>query len=205
MREILASGPWKHALFTTYALSLSYFELEVLRPLIRAGCDDIWLIADAEGYRASLLERRSARVGHEYRLIPAALPHGVFHAKCIYLAGEEEDLLLVGSGNVTFGGHGRNAEVFEALKPDGAARAFEEFALFLESIGSRPDIQLARSDWIEEFADRARRAARRGHDEEGGPAVRLVHSLDIPVAEQLPALLEQYGPCAGGDNHVALP
>jgi hypothetical protein len=97
---------------------------------------------------------------------------------------------------VTFGGHGRNAEVFEALKPDGAARAFEEFALFLESIGSRPDIRLARSDWIEEFTDRARRAARRGHDEEAGPAVRLVHSLEIPVAEQLPALLEPYGPCA---------
>jgi hypothetical protein len=30
--EILASAQWKHALFTTYALSLSYFESEVLRP-----------------------------------------------------------------------------------------------------------------------------------------------------------------------------
>ncbi|HEX6958892.1 MAG TPA: hypothetical protein VF194_12975 [Ferrovibrio sp.] len=61
----------------------------------RGGCSDIWLIADAEGYRTSLLERRSMRVGQEYRLIPVALPDGVFHAKCIYLAGDEDDLLLV--------------------------------------------------------------------------------------------------------------
>jgi hypothetical protein len=157
--EILASGTWRHALFTTYALSLSYFESEILRPLLQRGCDDIWLIADAEGYRASLLERRSARVGQEYRLIPAALPRGVFHAKCIYLAGDDGDLLLIGSGNVTFGGHGKNVEVFEALKPEVAPSAFEEFALFLESVGSRPDIQLARSEWVEDFAERARKAA----------------------------------------------
>src|SRR5918996_4161833 len=93
--EFFTSSSWKHALFTTYALSLSYFESEVLHPLLRAGCDDIWLVADAEGYRRSLLERRSMRVGQEYRLIPAALPDGVFHAQCIYLSGDEEDLLLV--------------------------------------------------------------------------------------------------------------
>lgn len=193
---ILEAAPWKHALFTTYTLSLSYFESEVLRPLIRSGCNDIWLIADAEGYRASLLERRSARVGQEYRLIPAALPHGILHAKCIYLASDNEDLLLVGSGNLTFGGHGRNAEVFEALRPEGASNAFEEFALFLESIGSRPDIKLARSEWVEDFAGRARSAARRGHDLPDGREVRLVHSLDTPVVGQLPDLLAPYGSCA---------
>src|SRR4051794_12110809 len=98
--EFLAAASWKHALFTTYALSLSYFESEVLRPLFRIGCDDIWLIADAEGYKASLLERRAMRVGQEYRLIPAALPDGLLHAKSIYLSNDHEDLLLVGSGNV---------------------------------------------------------------------------------------------------------
>lgn len=95
--DIVQMRPWKHALFTTYTLSLSYFESEILRALLRGGCSDIWLIADAEGYRTSLLERRSMRVGQEYRLIPVALPDGVFHAKCIYLAGDEGDLLLVGS------------------------------------------------------------------------------------------------------------
>ncbi|HEV8036506.1 hypothetical protein [Yoonia sp.] len=37
IRSILEAGQWKHALFTTYVLSLSYFESEVLRPLIQTG------------------------------------------------------------------------------------------------------------------------------------------------------------------------
>jgi hypothetical protein len=187
--------PWRHALFTTYTLSLSYFESEVLRPLLRAGCSDIWLIADAEGYRSSLLERRSMRVGQEYRLIPAALPEGVFHAKCVYLAGDEGDLLLIGSGNVTFGGHGKNAEVFEALSSESDASAFRDFADFLESLGSRPDIRIARSEWVDDFAARARFAANRGRDRDGMPPLRLVHPLNEPVIDQLPRLLEPYGAC----------
>jgi hypothetical protein len=193
--DIVQMRPWKHALLTTYTLSLSYFESEILRPLLRRGCSDIWLIADAEGYRNSLLERRSMRVGQEYRLIPVALPDGVFHAKCIYLAGDEGDLLLVGSGNVTFHGHGRNNEVFEALSPNIAASAFRDFADFLEATGSRPDIRIARSEWAEDFAARARLAAERGADEDGVPAVRLVHPLNEPVMDQLPGLLAQYGGC----------
>lgn len=136
--QILQMRAWEHALFTTYTLSLSYFESEILRPLVRAGCSDTWLIADAEGYRSSLLERRSMRVGQEYRLVPAALPNGVFHPKCIYLGSDDGDLLLVGSGNVTFDGHGKNAEVFEALSPDQAAAAFGDFADFLEAIERDP-------------------------------------------------------------------
>lgn len=193
--EIVGMRPWKHALFTTYTLSLSYFESEILRPLLRAGCSDIWLVADAEGYRSSLLERRSMRVGHEYRLIPVAMPKGVFHAKCIYLGSEEGDLLLVGSGNVTFGGHGKNAEVFEALTPDQAATTFRDFGDFLEAVGSRPDIAIAATDWIDDFAERARIAAQRGDDAAGLPPLRLVHPLEEPVIDQLPAMLSPYGPC----------
>ena len=48
--EFLKAARWKHALLTTYALSLSYFESEVLRVLLQQGCDDIWLVCDAQGY-----------------------------------------------------------------------------------------------------------------------------------------------------------
>ncbi|MDG4901400.1 MULTISPECIES: hypothetical protein [unclassified Mesorhizobium] len=193
--DFMQMRAWKHALLTTYTLSLSYFESEILRSLLRGGCSDIWLIADAEGYRSSLLERRSMRVGQEYRLIPVALPDGVFHAKCIYLEGDEGDLLLVGSGNVTFGGHGKNSEVFEALSADSAASAFRDFADFLEAIGSRPDITIARSEWVDDFAVRARLAADRGADRDGVPPVRLVHPVDDPVIDQLPGLLAPHGAC----------
>jgi len=193
--DIVQMRAWKHALLTTYTLSLSYFESEILQPLLRSGCSDIWLVADAEGYRSSLLERRSMRVGQEYRLIPVALPDGVFHAKCIYLAGDQGDLLLVGSGNVTFGGHGKSMEVFEALSPEFAASAFRDFADFLEAVGSRPDIKVARSEWVEDFAARARLAADRGADQDNTPPVRLVHPVNEPVIDQLPSLLAPHGAC----------
>lgn len=99
--------------------------------------------------------------------------------------GDEGDLLLIGSGNLTFHGHGRNCEVFEALSPDMAASAFRDFADFLEAAGSRPDIRIARSEWAEDFAARARLAAERGADEDGALAVRLVHPLNEPVMVQV--------------------
>lgn len=79
--EVLESGQWKAALFTTFALSLSFFESVVLHRLRKVGCREIWVVVDAQGYRSSLMERRSTRVGQEYRLIPVALPRGVFHPK----------------------------------------------------------------------------------------------------------------------------
>jgi predicted RNA binding protein YcfA (HicA-like mRNA interferase family) len=47
---------------------------------------EIWVIADAQGYQSSLMERRSHGVGQEYHLVPFALPHGVFHPKCCVTA-----------------------------------------------------------------------------------------------------------------------
>jgi hypothetical protein len=192
--EFISDARWTHALFTTYALSLSYFESELLRPLLHQGCDDIWLVCDAEGYRSSLLERRSVRVGHEYRIVPVALPHGVFHPKAIYLVSHDEQLLLVGSGNVTFGGHGRNTEVFEALVPRKHATAFADFAEFLEQLATRPEIMIARRDWLDDFAERARTAASAGADE-SQPPVRLVHPLERTATEQLGEATDAFDYC----------
>jgi hypothetical protein len=192
--EFLTSARWKHALFTTYALSLSYFESELLRPLLQQGCDDIWLVCDAQGYRSSLLERRSMRVGQEYRIVPVGLPHGVFHPKCIHLCSDDEQLLLVGSGNVTFGGHGRNAEVFEALAPDEHATAFSDFSDFLETLGTSPDIQIARREWIDDFAGRATAAALSGSDAAEFP-VRLIHPIERTANDQLGEAAGEIGPC----------
>jgi hypothetical protein len=124
------------------------------------------------------------RVGQEYRLVPVAMPEGVFHGKCIYLGSDEGDVLLVGSGNVTFGGHGKNAEVFEALTPDGSATAFRDFADFIEAVDSRPDIAIAATDWIDAFAGRARLAAQGGSDATGRPPLRLVHAVQLPVGKR---------------------
>jgi hypothetical protein len=84
--DVVNGSKWQRALFTTYALSLSFFESILLRSLPQAGCQEIWVVSDVQGYRGSLIERRSQGVGQEFRLVPVALRHGVFHPKCIYLA-----------------------------------------------------------------------------------------------------------------------
>lgn len=193
--EFLTAAPWKHALFTTYALSLSYFESEVLRLLLQQGCDDIWLVCDAQGYRSSLLERRSMRVGQEYRIVPVGLPQGVFHPKCVHLIGEDQQLLLVGSGNVTFGGHGRNSEVFEALTPDAHRAAFADFAEFLEALGSDPNFRIPRRDWIDDFAGRAAQAGG-SEEDKSGEHLRLIHPLQRSAIDQLAEYAGSMGACS---------
>lgn len=135
------------------------------------------------------------RVGQEYRIVPVGLPNGVFHPKCVHLISEDEQLLLVGSGNVTFGGHGRNAEVFEALVPSQHATAFADFADFLLEIGTHPRIQIAQRDWIDDFAARASQAAGQGVDGAGEP-VRLIHPIGRPAIEQLGIAAAAIGSCS---------
>jgi hypothetical protein len=183
--QVIASRRWEQALFTTYSLSLTFFESILLRSLRVSGCRDIWIITDAEGYRSSLMERRSSRVGQEYRLLPVGLPAGVFHPKCCYLAGQDGDLLLVGSGNLTFGGYGRNLEVLEILEPASAAAAFEDFARFLEAFQAREDLVIPERSWAGTFAAHARKAARAGTTAPVQRHPRLIHTVSRPAVDQI--------------------
>lgn len=182
--DLLSSKKWDQALFTTYALSLTFFETCVLRELRQQKCRQIYVIADVDGYQSSLSERRSTHVGHEYRVIPVALPYGVFHPKCTYLSGPDGDALAVGSGNITFGGYGRNLEVFEILDPKSAPESFADFADFLEGLGKREDIIIPDKTWIQQFASLARRQSL-NIPPEPFPQPRLVHSAASPIIDQI--------------------
>jgi hypothetical protein len=155
LAEALQCGTWDRALFTTYSLSLTFFESVILRLLRQSGCREIWVVADAQGYQASLMERRSHGVGQEYHLVPVALPHGVFHPKCCYLEGSDGDLLAVGSGNLTFGGFGRNLEVLDVLSTETSPECFRDFGAFLNTLRKRQDVQCPEPIWMDSFADRA--------------------------------------------------
>jgi hypothetical protein len=183
--EIIANGKWERALFTTYALSLTFFETHILKAgLIRNGCHTIWVVADVDGYQQSLSERQSARVGQEYHLIPVALPNGVFHPKCVYLSGPEGDVLLVGSGNLTFGGFGRNVEVLEVLTSAEFPWLFRAFGEYLEALNSRKDFLNPDPRWIKIFSELAYKAAKNSESEpDDGP--HLIHCVQSSVAGQL--------------------
>ena len=191
---IIRTRRWQHALFTTYTLSLTFFESIVLRALQSQECADIWVVADADGYRGSLMERRSGRVGQEYRLVPVALPRGVFHAKCAYFSGPDGDLLLVGSGNLTFGGYGKNLEVLEILDARTDPACFADFAEFLDVLQARSNLLASDLSWARIFAELARAASRRFAAASSLQQPRLMHSVSVPVLDQLAALCPDPAP-----------
>lgn len=193
--DVIDGGKWERALFTTYALSLSFFESILLRSLRRVGCQETWVITDVQGYRDSLIERRSQGVGQEFRLVPVSLKEGVFHPKCIYLAGGTFDVLLVGSGNLTFGGFGRNLEVIEVLLSTTAPSAFEDFASFLTSIENRAGKDLHCPDlaWIKIFQECASRSSQ-SLPQSSQEQPRLIHTVDASVLSQLPAQITHLNP-----------
>ena len=198
--EIIANGRWEHALFTTYALSLTFFETHILKAgLIKNGCQHVWVVADVDGYQQTLAERQSARVGQEYHLVPVALPTGVFHPKCIYLSGPEGDLMFVGSGNLTFGGFGRNVEVVEVLKAADCPWVFHAFGKYLEALGSRKDFMNPDPRWIKTFSNLAFSAAK-GIEKAPDEGPHLIHCVNNSIAGQL----EDYFILAGGASRLRL-
>lgn len=183
--EIIAGGRWEDALFTTYALSLTFFETHIIKNcLVKTGCRNIWVVADVDGYQQSLAERQSARVGQEYHLVPVALANGVFHPKCIYLSGPDGDLLMVSSGNLTFGGFGRNVEVMEMFHSSHTSGVFKEFGEFLQALDARKDFLNPDRRWTTTFADLAWKAGNgKATGNSGEP--RLIHCARQPVVEQM--------------------
>jgi len=132
--DVIAAGRWRETLFGTYVLNAAFFESELLTSLQLSRCESITILVDQKGYRDSTVEALAAGPGLDYRLVPVRVNGGIFHPKFGYLVGEGEDILLVGSGNLTYGGHGRNIEVLELLRSTRDAPAFLDFAEFLREL-----------------------------------------------------------------------
>jgi hypothetical protein len=115
LKEI-PSGKFHSAIFTTYSINLYYLEQQVLPLLGSKGIHYVSILADGTmlstqlelyGYLSQQRKRNYAVHGIQ--------SSGAFHPKLIFLAGPESVLLLLGSGNLTTSGHGKNLEVWNAV------------------------------------------------------------------------------------------
>lgn len=68
--DLVSAHPWRRVAFTTYALSLSFFEAVILDALVRGGGREALILADVQGIRASLSEQGAHRVGKDYEVEP---------------------------------------------------------------------------------------------------------------------------------------
>lgn len=189
--DLIAASSWTRAAFTTYALSLSFFEAVILDALVRGRAGGALILSDPEGIRAALSEEGARRVGRDYEIAPVVRKGpGIFHPKVSVLAQKDDAHLLVGSGNLTFSGWGGNLEVIEHLHPSFAADAFEDAAAFFEALASSADVATSAGGASSAIAEDLRKAANRGIR---GGRFRLLHSLDAPIAEQIALYADDLG------------
>jgi hypothetical protein len=115
LKEI-PSGKFHSGIFTTFSINLYYLEQQVLPMLASKGIHYVSVLVDSHmlesqlGAYSSFSEHRKRSYS-----INGIQCEGAFHPKLILLAGQSSLLLLIGSGNLTTSGHGKNLEVWNAI------------------------------------------------------------------------------------------
>ena len=188
--DLVSAHPWQRIVFTTYALSLSFFETVILDALVRGGASRALILADVRGVRASLSEQGAQRVGKDYEIEPVVVSSGVFHPKISILSSADECHVLVGSGNLTFGGWGGNCEILEHLHPSFAADAIADAADFFELMPASDRVQHHAAVHCAAIAADLRRSIQ-GRSRNGD--IRLLHNLDTSISEQIAGLVDDLG------------
>jgi hypothetical protein len=179
---VIAAHPWKRALLTTYALGASFTEAVVVEALLRRGVEHITILSDAAGMKMALREEGAVRIGREYNLAPVTVRNGCFHPKIGVLWSEDRSHVLVGSGNLTFGGWSSNLECLDHLHPDGSADGLTGVADFLLDLATTPRCRHYAQGACEDFSERLRVQPQSSRDD---GHVRLIHNLGASISSQL--------------------
>ena len=114
-------GGFSGGVFLTYTLNLGFYEQIVASWMDQAGCANVLILADPDGYTGAIDmgTRPIKTVGLRYVCAPLERKaRGVHHAKLLLMAGPRIGRLLIGSGNLTMHGYGRNLELFSAFEYD---------------------------------------------------------------------------------------
>lgn len=114
-------GGFTGAIFLTYTLNLTFYEQMIAPALDQAGCANILILVDPDGYNGAL--EMGIKTIHSAGLRYVCMPiprtgRGVQHAKLLLMAGPQQGRMLIGSGNLTMHGFGRNLELFSFFEYD---------------------------------------------------------------------------------------
>lgn len=187
---LVRAGTWSHVLCTSYILSLSFFEAVVLNDLtshINPLCS---LLIDAEGVRAALDEFGPQHAGRMYDIEPVSVDGGCFHPKILLLANKEDAHLVIGSGNLTFSGWGRNLECFEHLHASFASDAFRDAADFLRRLAVSNRVRHSAQQACLQSAEILERSAGTGTS---NGAIRVLHNVHTPLMTQIAEVASSLG------------
>ncbi|MBK9751896.1 MAG: hypothetical protein IPO88_00065 [Nannocystis sp.] len=134
------AGPLTHVVILTYNIDFQFVQ-HVLRPQLRkCGHPSLLIFADARRSAESFARGAApAGLGVRYRVVPVAMPAGAsFHPKAVLMSGSTRGTLLVGSGNLSFGGWRENGEIWLRRATDRHGTAtFAYFQAYLRRIVAR--------------------------------------------------------------------
>lgn len=151
-----------NAVILTHNIDFVFVQTVVLSAFRRCGYPTITIFADS-GCAAETFAQQKAVVtdlGLRYRVVRVAMGTGFrFHPKAVLLTGAESGTLLVGSGNLTFGGWRENGEVWTHLKSetDGAG-PFHAFRNYLADVLKRVVLPEAVEREVDEAFDPSTRS-----------------------------------------------
>lgn len=130
-----------NAVILTHNIDFLFVQTLVLSAFRRCGHPTITIFADCACAVESFGNQESmlTSLGKRYRVVPVKMDVGFrFHPKAVLLSGETAATLLVGSGNLTFGGWRDNAEVWTRFESESDGTApFHWFRGYLDEILSR--------------------------------------------------------------------
>lgn len=161
LKTVASATDVSNAIILTHNIDFVFVQTVVLAAFRRCGHPTITIFADAACAAESFAHQAPvlAGLGVRYRVVPIAMDAGFrFHPKAVFLSGSTAATLLVGSGNLTFGGWRENAEVWLRFDTecDGAA-PFLAFRRCLADVLGRvalPDAVAAEVD--EAFAPKSK-------------------------------------------------
>lgn len=117
--SLIGNGRYHSCILTTFSFDFYFFEMKVMKWLRSCGIRNVNVFIDGHFY-SELMQQATGdemKLATGYSLYPV-FEKNIFHPKIWLLFGENEGLLLVGSGNLTNSGNGNNDEIWGAYHFD---------------------------------------------------------------------------------------
>lgn len=127
-----------NAIVLTHNIDFLFVESVVIPRLRAIGSPQLTIFADAACAAGSYQTQQTlvSKLGLRYRVVPIHLGQARrFHAKAIFLSGNDSSGLAVGSGNMTYGGWSGNKEIWtDFLAPGNGDAQIASFRDYLAAI-----------------------------------------------------------------------
>ncbi len=195
LKVISSAKDVTNAVILTHNIDFVFVQTVVLSAFRRCGHPTITVFADSRCAAETFAHQKAVltSLGLRYRVVPVEMDPGFrFHPKAVLLSGEQAATLLVGSGNLTFGGWRENGEIWTHFESESdGAGPFLAFRGYLADVIERVALPEAVEAEIEEAFDPRNKSWLSTEEESANPLVGRVGSDS--------ALLERILDASGND------